>query len=284
MSWKCAKCGIKLTSKRNLENHQKRKIPCDQFKNTSKHMQTVHENSDEKVLSKKEVSLTGVLELEPVTAGLSYNEVRRRLMPKLFPLDDNNWKVLEEQTASWVKIGDFQLERYTLKYERYIENFDETKIVALNDVMELCETDKGTLLEITHDPTEIHRLFTLQAGMSLLKISIWKDNLIPALVAQESHVDANYIIVVYFDFKIKGIRCQRNKNLTLHDFVIADTLPAETSPLYEKMLHLITQVEQRKQDIINTLEHIRLSKRDIDLYLDHSRRVCSDTFKTLQDQ
>lgn len=139
---------------------------------------------------------------------------------------------------------------------------------------------------ISHNPSEVHEIvnnhskrllmFALQAGIYLLKLGIWMVHGTPVLFTFESHEDGNtYVIVVHFDATIQELRCQRNANLDRKEFY---GMPKDISPaLHEKTTHLIMLVEQRKQEIINTLKNVQLSKKAIDLYLNHSRKECADT-------
>ena len=126
----------------------------------------------------------------------------------------------------------------------------------------------------SHAPNEVHRvvnehsrkllMFALQAGIYLLKMSLWIENDCgTALFTHETHADGTtYVIVVYFDKKIKELRCKRDSRFSVKDFI---PIPENDSPaLFKQMTRLITLVEQRQQDIINTLESVQLSKSDID--------------------
>lgn len=143
---------------------------------------------------------------------------------------------------------------------------------------------------ISHNPSEVHEIvnshskrllmFALQAGIYLLKLGIWMVHGTPVLFTFESHADGNtYVIVVHFDAAIQELRCQRNANLDKKEFY---GMPKDMSPaLHEKTTHLITLVEQRKQEIINTLKNVQLSPKAIDLYLNHSRKECVETIESI---
>lgn len=70
-SWKCCKCELVLSSKRSLENHQKRKIPCDhkceecgkKFKNTRQY--TRHIKGHKSVKKKEHVDFYDIIMSSP---------------------------------------------------------------------------------------------------------------------------------------------------------------------------------------------------------------------------
>jgi hypothetical protein len=130
--------------------------------------------------------------------------------------------------------------------------------------------------EIVNNHSKRLLMFALQAGIYLLKLGIWMLHGTPVLFTYESHTDGNcYVIVVHYDTTIEELRCQRNSKLDLKEFY---RMPDYLSPaLQEKTTHLITLVEQRKQEIVSTLQNAQLSRKNIDFYLNHSRKECVAT-------